>query len=57
MERFSGWQARIVQHETDHLFGTVYVDRMLSRSLCSNAEYLHRWASPTVDEARQALGF
>lgn len=54
---FRGWPARIVQHETDHLHGTVYVDKVLTRSLCNNAEYLHRWASPSVDEARQALGF
>ena len=57
MERFSGWQARIVQHETDHLYGTVYVDRMLTRSLCANAEYARRWASPGIGEARHVLGF
>ncbi|KAL4434677.1 hypothetical protein ABPG77_002800 [Micractinium sp. CCAP 211/92] len=28
----NGWQARILQHEVDHLRGTLYVDRMLSRS-------------------------
>ncbi|KAL4447556.1 hypothetical protein ABPG75_004775 [Micractinium tetrahymenae] len=28
----SGWQARILQHEVDHLRGTLYVDRMLTRS-------------------------
>ena len=54
---FEGWQARIVQHETDHLQGTVYVDKVLTRSLCSNAEYLRRWASPSIDEARLGLGF
>ncbi|WAP53366.1 peptide deformylase [Arthrobacter sp. ATA002] len=54
---FEGWQARIVQHETDHLHGTVYVDKVLTRSLCSNTEYLRRWASPSVDEARRTLGF
>ena len=58
MERtFEGWQARIVQHETDHLHGTVYVDKVLTRSLCSNAEYLRRWATPSIDEAQRALGF
>lgn len=25
----SGWKARILQHEIDHLRGTLYVDRML----------------------------
>jgi peptide deformylase len=36
--RFEGWPARIMQHETDHLAGTLYVDRMLSRSLAGEAE-------------------
>ncbi|KAK3026088.1 hypothetical protein RJ639_040760, partial [Escallonia herrerae] len=28
----SGWQARILQHECDHLEGTIYVDKMTSRT-------------------------
>lgn len=28
-----GWYARILQHEIDHLAGTLYVDRMETRSL------------------------
>ena len=28
----SGWPARILQHEVDHLEGTLYVDRMNSRT-------------------------
>ncbi|KAE9600516.1 putative peptide deformylase [Lupinus albus] len=28
----SGWQARILQHECDHLDGTLYVDRMVPRT-------------------------
>lgn len=53
---FSGWPARIVQHETDHLNGVVYVDKVMTRSLTSNAEYI-RWAAPEIDEARRVLGF
>lgn len=30
-----GWYARILQHEIDHLRGTLYIDRMWSRSFCS----------------------
>lgn len=56
-EWFSGWQARIVQHETDHLHGTLYLDRAEIRSLSSNAEHAARWAAPDIDEARRALGF
>ncbi len=30
--RVRGWPARILQHEVDHLDGTLYIDRMRSRS-------------------------
>jgi peptide deformylase len=54
---FQGWQARIVQHETDHLHGTLYVDRAELRSLSSNAEYAARWAEPGIGKSRAGLGF
>nr|GEV85177.1 peptide deformylase 1a, chloroplastic [Tanacetum cinerariifolium] len=28
----SGWQARVLQHEYDHLEGTLYVDKMIKRT-------------------------
>ncbi len=34
--KLRGWPARIVQHEFDHVDGTLYVDRMLARSLSSS---------------------
>lgn len=37
--RVSGWPARILQHELDHLDGTLYIDRMISRSF-GTAEHL-----------------
>lgn len=54
---FEGWQARIVQHETDHLHGTLYVDRAELRSLSGNAEYAAHWAEPGIGKARAGLGF
>ncbi|MFJ5696825.1 peptide deformylase [Arthrobacter sp. NPDC093139] len=54
---FTGWQARIVQHETDHLHGTLYIDRAELRSLSTNSEYAARWAEPGIDRARRELGF
>lgn len=54
---FTGWQARIVQHETDHVHGIVYLDRAELRSLSNNAEYAARWAQPDIGHARQELGF
>jgi peptide deformylase len=56
-QEFNGWQARIVQHETDHLQGTLYVDRAELRSLSSNAEYAANWAEPGIGKARTGLGF
>ncbi|WP_334173364.1 peptide deformylase [Sinomonas sp.] len=54
---FSGWQARIVQHETDHLGGTLYLDKAEIRSLSTNEEYSARWAHPTPEAAARELGF
>ncbi len=54
---FSGWQARIVQHETDHLHGILFLDRAELRSISNNAEYSARWAQPDISRARQELGF
>ncbi|GGG05562.1 peptide deformylase 1 [Rhodococcoides trifolii] len=56
-ERFDGWPARIVQHETDHLAGTLYIDRAEIRSLAENATYARRWADPSPASAADALGF
>ena len=56
-EVLHGWPARIVAHETDHLDGTVYVDRALPRSMTANPVYAKLWADPTPDRAASALGF
>lgn len=51
----SGWYARILQHEIDHLQGTVYVDRMHSRSLMTVENYRLLWAQKVVGEVKAAL--
>ncbi|MGD6747308.1 peptide deformylase [Streptomyces sp. BH106] len=58
-EEFTGWPARIVQHETDHLNGTLYLDRAELRSLSStqSSAAVERWAQPTPQLAAQELGF
>ncbi|MGE3271981.1 MAG: peptide deformylase [Chloroflexota bacterium] len=45
-----GWYARILQHEIDHLQGRLYVDRMLSRSFMSDAQYRRHWLDQSVSE-------
>ncbi|WP_433709742.1 peptide deformylase [Nocardia sp. CA-084685] len=56
-EEVSGWPARIVQHETDHLDGTLYLDRAITRSLTSAQTLIDRWSQPTPTAAAEALGF
>ncbi|MFJ4716840.1 peptide deformylase [Streptomyces sp. NPDC088785] len=58
-EEFGGWPARIVQHETDHLDGTLYLDRAEPRSLSSTRTRAaaERWAQPTPRLAAAELGF
>ncbi|MFJ2827994.1 peptide deformylase [Streptomyces sp. NPDC087263] len=56
-EVFTGWPARIVQHETDHLGGVLYLDLAETRSLSSNQAMAEHWAQPTPREAAAALGF
>ena len=53
--RLEGWPARIMQHEMDHLDGTLYVDRMISRSLACDAE-LGRLGAMPVSEVLGELG-
>jgi peptide deformylase len=53
--RLEGWPARIMQHEMDHLNGTLYVDRMISRSLACDAE-LGRLGALPVSEVLRQLG-
>ena len=52
----SGWPARILQHECDHILGTLYIDRMISRTFCSNESLTTFWADSSPDEIRKALG-
>jgi peptide deformylase len=45
-----GWYARILQHEIDHLRGTLYIDRMCSRSFCTIDHYNRHWKLKPVAE-------
>jgi peptide deformylase len=51
----TGWYARILQHEVDHLQGTVCIDRAYARTLCTGANYVTYWQDRTIDEVRTAL--
>jgi len=54
---FSGWAARIVQHEVDHLRGRLYLDRVETRSLSTTGSYARLWAGRPPQDAAASLGF
>jgi peptide deformylase len=57
-EVVTGWPARIVQHETDHLDGVLYVDRAELRSLVGDSALGVTLASePAPTTAARVLGF
>jgi peptide deformylase len=51
----SGWYARILQHEIDHLHGRIYIDRMQSRSFMEVENYSRYWADMDISEVLAAL--
>ncbi|WP_426751871.1 peptide deformylase [Myxococcus sp. Y35] len=51
-----GWYARILQHELDHLDGTLYVDRMESRSFTTAENHRRHHTGKTTAELRAELG-
>jgi peptide deformylase len=53
--RASGWYARILQHEIDHLNGTLYIDRMRARSFTSMENLAEFWKGRAVSEIKKAL--
>lgn len=53
--RLSGWTARIVQHEIDHLDGTLYIDRLTAaENLWREEEFFKDQESDKVDEVAVA---
>jgi peptide deformylase len=50
-----GWYARILQHEIDHLNGTVYIDRMETRTFTSMQNYTRHWSELDVSTVRKRL--
>jgi peptide deformylase len=46
----SGWYARILQHEIDHLHGTLYIDRMRTRTFMSLDNFNRFWKGKPIGE-------
>ena len=51
----SGWYARILQHEIDHLNGTLYIDRMHSPSFMSLENYKRLWKGKSTEAIKTKL--
>lgn len=54
--RVRGWPARILQHEVDHLNGTLYVDRMITRSFGTLPQVKARFGGKPIAAIRSELG-
>lgn len=54
--RVRGWPARILQHEMDHLEGTLYIDRMHTRSFATHAAVKERFAGKPARQVLHAHG-
>lgn len=55
-EVLHGWQARIVQHELDHLAGILYLDRMLTRTFTTPANLGRYWHGHPIDKVKRECG-
>lgn len=51
----TGWYARILQHEIDHLNGLLYVDRMASRTFMTVDAHRRHWAGVDAERVERAL--
>ena len=52
----SGWYARILQHEIDHLYGAMYIDRMRARTFMSVENFNRHWKGKSTAEVRKLSG-
>ena len=50
-----GWYARILQHEIDHLNGTLYVDRMKTRTLTTVPNAQRYWNNKSIEQVLAEL--
>jgi peptide deformylase len=51
-----GWYARILQHEIDHLNGTLYIDRMKTRTLTTTENMFRFWKDQSIEDVLTEVG-
>lgn len=52
----SGWYARILQHEIDHLNGTLYIDRMRRRTFGTSRNIATLWQGQSPEQVVATVG-
>ncbi len=52
----SGWYARILQHEIDHLHGTLYIDHMHTRTFMGLDNFSRYWKERSIAQAKKSAG-
>ena len=50
-----GWYARILQHEIDHLQGTLFLDKVDTRTLMTVDNYSKYWARKSTKDVKEEL--
>lgn len=53
--RATGWYARILQHEIDHLHGALYLDRMYSKTFMTVENFERNWKNLSPAEVLKRL--
>ncbi len=53
----SGWYARILQHEIDHLQGTLYIDRMKTRTFSTLETFEANYKDKSMSELKRLIGW
>ena len=52
-----GWYARILQHEIDHLDGTLFIDKAIQQTLTTGENYDKLWNGKPIQEICDSLSF
>ncbi len=53
--RAKGWHARILQHEIDHLNGTLYLDKVFKETVMTQENYDRLWKGKSIKEICEEL--
>lgn len=52
----TGWHARILQHEIDHLKGIIYTDKADKKTLMTQENFRRLWKNKPISEVKKEFG-